>query len=64
MPVLNLFKSAFKVLGWVIFSFVRIISRQMQTITGKGLYSACVLCMSELWNAFLFFSLQTFLVFE
>lgn len=42
-PALNLFKSAFKVLGWVIFGFVRIISRQMQTITGKGLYSVCAL---------------------
>lgn len=64
MPALNLFKSAFNVLGWVIFGFVRIISRQMQSITGKGLHSVCVLCMSEPWNAFLFFSLQTFLVFE
>lgn len=55
MPALNLFKPAFNVLGWVIFGFVRIISRQMQSITGKGLHSVCVLCMSEPWNAFLFF---------
>lgn len=38
---------SFKVLGWVIFGFVKSISRQMPSIKGKELHSVCVFCMLQ-----------------